>query len=79
MRVPLMVWYPPAAPLPDMPLVPDLAVGAWLALALLVSGALLLWSIVRWRDFSNRVQRWVPRPRPRLRSVDRRHALPGRP
>jgi hypothetical protein len=67
-----MAWYPPAAALPETPLVPDLAIGAWFAVALLVSLAFLLWSVSRSRGLSTRI-RWRPRP------IGRRHAVPGRP
>lgn len=76
MTVPLLAWYPLAAPLPDIPLVPDLALGAWLVVALLASLLGLLWSLARPRDVSTRLLR---RTRPRRRAVGRQHAAPGRP
>lgn len=77
MSIPLMAWYPSAAPVPDTVLVLDLAIGAWLGAALLVSLALLAWSTERSRDLSRRL-RWTG-PRRGPRPVGRRHPVPGRP
>jgi hypothetical protein len=76
MQVPVLIWHPPAA-LPEMVLVPDLAVGAWLAVAFLCSGAALLWAVVRSWVESKRPARWKRR---RLRPIrSRRHVVPQRP
>jgi hypothetical protein len=77
MLFPWMAWYLPQVPLPDTPLVCDLAIGAWFGWALLASLAGLLWSAAGSPRLRTRLPRQTSRPRPRL--IGGRHAVSGRP